>query len=432
MKAMVAHCPRGQKAAVTHVSGRHYERFLNPPVHACNCQDGQTKTTIVDTSTALLAIRIAAAAAAACLVWSPAPRADAVLNSPNAQIARNPDAALRRSIPAFNDDVEAIQRNLESIQFKLRIPQRKPWNAMLNDLQTAQRIASEDSRMLRGVLPNDVEKGKVLTEDLRKELDRLAAAVAIKDPDRTSIRVANSLERVAALELLQAPGLPYPIPSQYASLPRLTGRAVVELVIEKANGSEAFVPMDGSEEGPSKRAKLEVTLDGFSAPITCGNFVRNVQAGVYDDLKLSVSRESILAGTQGTGVGSLPLEMRAVGDLEPLYRTQLDVLNGELPILPLSISGSVAMAHLPGFDSNNVGYVSAQQFFLHKFERSASGLAGLAYDEGTFGVFGFVTKGVELLNRIDDGDVLISAKVIAGAEKLVFPRTLTGGSNVSR
>lgn len=33
------------------------------------------------------------------------PGAEAVLNSPNAQIARNADAALRRAIPSFNPEV---------------------------------------------------------------------------------------------------------------------------------------------------------------------------------------------------------------------------------------------------------------------------------------------------------------------------------------
>lgn len=57
-----------------------------------------------------------------------APRqAQAVLNSPNAQIARTVDAALRRSTPAFNEQVKDVQDKLENIQFQLRIPQRKPW-----------------------------------------------------------------------------------------------------------------------------------------------------------------------------------------------------------------------------------------------------------------------------------------------------------------
>lgn len=43
----------------------------------------------------------------------PSPPAAAVLISPNAQIPRTVDAALRRSIPAFNKDVRSIQDKLE-------------------------------------------------------------------------------------------------------------------------------------------------------------------------------------------------------------------------------------------------------------------------------------------------------------------------------
>ena len=49
---------------------------------------------------------------------APAP-AHAVLNSPNAQIARSTDVALRRSTPAFNPDVKAIQVHTEQFLKKV-------------------------------------------------------------------------------------------------------------------------------------------------------------------------------------------------------------------------------------------------------------------------------------------------------------------------
>lgn len=65
----------------------------------------------------------ALATSAAMLMGSATLPASAVLNSPNAQIARSVDAALRRSIPAFNGDVKAVQKELEDIAYLLRIPQ---------------------------------------------------------------------------------------------------------------------------------------------------------------------------------------------------------------------------------------------------------------------------------------------------------------------
>ena len=58
------------------------------------------------------------------------------------------------------------------------------------------------------------------------------------------------------------------------------------------------------------------------------------------------------------------MEMLALGQYEPIYRSPLDVQNGELPVLPLSIYGAVAMAH-PGADSLD-GMSAANEFFLYK------------------------------------------------------------------
>lgn len=63
-----------------------------------------------------------AAAALLALGALPSP-AEAVLANPRAPVARSADVALRRSIPAFNADVAAVQERLEAVAFKLRIPQ---------------------------------------------------------------------------------------------------------------------------------------------------------------------------------------------------------------------------------------------------------------------------------------------------------------------
>jgi hypothetical protein len=47
----------------------------------------------------------------------------------------------------------------------------------------------------------------------------------------------------------------------------------------------------------------------------------------------------------------IPLEILPAGEFDPVYRIPLDVQQGELPVLPLSIFGAVTMAHLPNTDS---------------------------------------------------------------------------------
>jgi len=51
-----------------------------------------------------------------------------------------------------------------------------------------------------------------------------------------------------------------------------------------------------------------------------------------------------------------------------------------------------------------------------------AGLSGLSFDEGTFGVFGYVTSGMDSVAKLQTGDVIRSAKLISGRERLVVPQ----------
>ncbi|PSC69067.1 peptidyl-prolyl cis-trans cyclophilin-type [Micractinium conductrix] len=394
---------------------------------------------------------VAAAAVLAVGAAAPPPAA-AVLASPRASVPRSADVALRRSIPAFNADVADVQQRLEAVAFKLRIPQRKPWGSMADDVAAAAQLAAQPQRMLAGVLPPDAQQAETLVADIQRTLDRLARAIEVKDSDRTSVRVSNALELVANLELLQAPGLPYQLPRQVAAYPALAGRAVLELVVEKASGEAAFVDQNSSN-GPQKRTTLQITLDGYSAPITAANLLANFQAGLYNNVTLDVTGVSVLAGSQPAGAAgaggasdgadgadgasdgdagpvavrrgargapaALPLEILPAGDFEPQYRAALDVRSGELPVLPLSIYGAVAMAHVPDSEGGANGYVSSRQFFIYKFSKQQAGLAGLSFDEGEFGVCGYITKGLDAVGKLESGDRIVKATIVSGLDKLL-------------
>lgn len=347
--------------------------------------------------------------------------AQALLASPNTQIPRSAEAALRRSIPAFNENVFELQKELESVQYKLRIPQRKPWQDMLQSADNALRIMSDESSILQGVLDGDEQEALELLGGIQSDVERLVKAIEIKDPDRTSIRVANALERVGNLELLQTPGLRFPIPSKYDSLPRLTGRAICEFTIKRQNGGEPFYVNERA--GSSDKVTLQVTVDGFSAPLTSGRFVKNVRDGKYNQQILRVDETSIFGRLSSANEEELPLEVLARGDFEPTYRYALDINSGEVPVLPLSIYGSVAMTRAP-----NDGYSSPSEFFIFKYNRQQSGLSGFSFDEGQFGVFGYVTSNDDVLRQIEDGDMLLKAVVIKGEDKLVIPDPDPGSS----
>ena len=74
----------------------------------------------------------------------------------------------------------------------------------------------------------------------------------------------------------------------------VAGRATVELIIERKGDPAAYVTRSGG--GPVPQARIGITLDGYSAPLTAGNFAANVQDGVYDGKTVNASYASVLAG----------------------------------------------------------------------------------------------------------------------------------------
>ncbi|CAK7327575.1 unnamed protein product [Dovyalis caffra] len=196
----------------------------------------------------------------------------------------------------------------------------------------------------------------------------------------------------------------------------LTGRGIVELNIEKEDGS-TFSPEAGGE--PRKNAKIQVVIDGYSAPLTAGNFAKLVVDGAYNGAKLSFTDQAVLTdnGLDKNSGYSVPLEIMPSGQFEPLYRTKLSIQDGELPVLPLSVYGAVAMAHSEVSEDFSAPY----QFFFYLYDKRNAGLGGLSFDEGQFSVFGYTTTGREILSQIKSGDIIQSAKLVEGQDRLILP-----------
>ncbi|XVF04121.1 hypothetical protein REPUB_Repub05bG0054700 [Reevesia pubescens] len=297
--------------------------------------------------------------------WSILP-ANAVLYSPETKIPRTGELALRRAIPA-NTNMKAIQASLEDISYLLRIPQRKPYGTMEGNVKKALKIAVDGKDSILASIPADLrEKGSTLYTSLidgQGGLQALLKCIKDQDADKVSVGLASSLDIVAELELLQAPGLSFLLPEQYLKYPRLTGRGVVELTIEKGDGSSFSAEAGGEQR---KTATIQVVLDGYSAPLTTGNFAKMVTDGAYDGTKLSCINQAIISetGTNKNGY-SVPLEIMPSGQFEPVYKTTLNVQDGELPVLPLSVYGSVAMAHSEVSEE----YSSPYQFFFYLYDK---------------------------------------------------------------
>ncbi|KAE9592926.1 hypothetical protein Lal_00029342 [Lupinus albus] len=347
------------------------------------------------------------------------PPARAVLYSPDTKVPRTGEVALRKSIPA-NPNMKAIQDSLEDISYLLRIPQRKPYGTMEGNVKKVLKIALDEKDAILASIPAELkEKGSLIHASLidgKAGLQALLQSIKEQDADKVSISLASTLDTVAELELLQAPGLSFLLPEQYMQYPRLSGRGTVEFTIEKGDGS-TFSPVRGEER---KTATIQVVIDGYSTPLTAGNFAKLVMDGAYNGIKLSCINQAIISdnGLDKNSGYSVPLEIMPSGQFEPLYKTKLSVQDGELPVLPLSVYGAVAMAH----NEDSEEYSSPDQFFFYLYDKRSAGLGGVSFDEGQFSVFGYTTIGRDILPEIKTGDVIRSAKLIEGQDRLVLPK----------
>lgn len=222
--------------------------------------------------------------------------------------------------------------------------------------------------------------------------------------DSTSSSTASGDSAMAQSPVLT----PAPSPATpYANLARLEGEATVEILV--------------------KGSPIEIQVNGSDAPITAGNFVDLVNRGVYDGLMFHrVVREpepfvvqggdpqskdaSVPLGMLGTGSfidpatsspRYIPLEIRPVGATEPVYGKTLEP--GTAPVLKHT-RGAVAMARSQFPDS-----ASSQFYFT---------LADLGFLDGQYAVFGYVTRGMDVVDEIQQGDRIETARVTAGLENL--------------
>lgn len=200
---------------------------------------------------------------------------------------------------------------------------------------------------------------------------------------------------------------PGAIPPEFAKLPRLEGEATV------------VVRVDGQS--------ITIKVDGKNAPLSAGNFVDLAQKGVYNGTVFHrVVREPqpfVVQGGDPTskdpntapqdyGTGSyvdeatklprfVPLEIKAVGQPNPTYGATLEA--GKTPVLRHS-RGAVAMAR-----SQDPNSASAQFYFT---------LGDVYFLDGNYAVFGTVTEGMEVVDKIEAGAVIESVEVTAGGENL--------------
>lgn len=328
---------------------------------------------------------------------------------PQGNAIKDPNSLLRYALPIANPEVRKLQDSLESIANQLRASRR--WGAAAGDAKRAGLVLQTKQDKILAAVPTDRQaQAQTLLDQIQKGVEAIQTTIGTKDKSKTLEQRTALLTQVGDLEALMVKDFPFAVPKEYNHLPQLKGRATVAMKTTKGD--------------------LTIVLDGFSAPVTAGNFVDLVKRGFYNDLPFTRAEESyvVQAGDPpGDAVGfidpktkeyrAVPLEILIKGDAAPVYGQTFEELGRYLaqPVLPFSAYGAVALAR-PGDNANG----GSSQFFFFLFEPELT-VAGANLLDGRYAIFGFVTEGQEILRLLKAGDKIESAQVIGGIENLVEP-----------
>ena len=317
-------------------------------------------------------------------------------------------ALLRYSLPIDNKDIRTVQSDLEGLSKWLR---SQRWGPVKRDINKINKFVGRRQTVILAGVPEDLQLAAAdELAQIRAGLELMLEAANNRDRETIWLKRRELLSIVNTIEEMMVTGFPYEVPPAYSNLPQLKGRATVKFKTTKGD--------------------LIAILDGYSAPVTAGNFVDLVQRGFYDGMPFIRAEDNYVLQTgdpEGPEAGfidpatgkyrAVPLEVLIKGDEAPVYGITMEELGRYLedPVLPFSAFGTMGMAR-PEEDPNG----GSSQFFFFLFEPEMTP-AGLNLLDGRYSVFGYVVDGEKVLDALGRGDRIVSAEVIEGQENLVEP-----------
>jgi peptidyl-prolyl cis-trans isomerase B (cyclophilin B) len=198
-------------------------------------------------------------------------------------------------------------------------------------------------------------------------------------------------------------------PVQFPELARLEGKATVVMTI--------------------KGAPITLELDGTNAPVTAGNFLDLVDKKVYDGLifhRVVRQPQPFVAqggDPQGKDPNVNPDLLGKGGYIDPATKAArnipLEIKNSSGKLI---YSSTFKMANIPG-EPKLRHTRGALAMARSEYPDSASSqfyvaLSDLAFLDGSYAVFGYVTQGMDVVDKIQQGDRIDSAIVTQGIENL--------------
>lgn len=355
-------------------------------------------------------------------------------------IVTNGKAILRHAlpIPVVDEPIKELQSTLELLLIDLHAPGKSGLSLAWKDIQKAEQILHKgEVEILLDTGKGHRDEAAVVLGDVDQLLGVIGDEIRMAKNSRKTKDWKNdiaakteiSLDKVAQLEEWMVDGFPYSIPHKYDSLPRLKGRATVEMTITKGSTASdpEFRDKDGNPIGRSIR--LVAVLDGYSAPLTSGNFLQALLNNVYQDATvvdkdprfyLFVQPKQLFMDPQTHKPRRIPMEVLVDGDPYPIWGQTLESadLADLQPVLPMTAFGALAMAHSD--ENENDANSSFFIFLLDPRSEQARNKGGNIFN-GNVATFGYIVQGLEYLAQISSGDTITHSRICSGMDKWELP-----------
>jgi len=359
------------------------------------------------------------------------------------RVNKDPESLLRYGLPIPNDkEIRKLQSQLEETRNDINSKRKGP--AMEGIKKSRTLLAKGNSKFASAcrepaicstILRTMDERLTPLDQSLQTSSNALNGSGQEQDALDNASKIQESiLKDLTVLEQQLIPkGYATPVPSDYDDLPQLKGgRVTVEFTMKKPDGLPYVI-----DANKFPTAKMTMVIDGFTAPVTGGNFVDLVSKGFYNNMKISrsdgfvvqtgdpdgdaagyVGKPSKSVGSGPKGERLIPNEIFVKGDKGPFYETTIEDegRGGQATILPFSSYGAMGWAR-EEYDANS----GSSQFFWLLFDSDLTP-AGKNVLDGRYPCFGYIVEGADFLRDTKEDDIIISAKITDGAEFLIQPK----------
>ncbi|CAN1195887.1 Peptidyl-prolyl cis-trans isomerase CYP38, chloroplastic [Linum perenne] len=260
---------------------------------------------------------------------------------------KDPGALLRYALPIDNKAIREVQKPLEDITDSLKIAGLKALDSVERNVKQASRALQQGKALIIAGLAEPKRAGGVeVLDKLETGLNELQQIVESRNRDAVAPKQKELLDYVGSVEEDMVNGFPYEVPEEYRNMPLLKGRATVDMKVKV-------------KDNPNLQdCVFRIVLDGYSAPVTAGNFVDLVERHFYDGMQIQRADGFVVqtGDPEGPAEGfidpstektrTIPLEIMVEGEKAPFYGATLEELGlyKAQTKLPFNAFGTMAMA----------------------------------------------------------------------------------------